>query len=257
MGKLRSVWLRWREAAAQYGPRRASVYTFRLLVARRATRLANRLLPARVECPCCGWKGHRFHDYLEPGYVLPGVICPSCESHPRHRALYLWLKVSSDVLDRAGVALMFAPERSLADLWSTASRLQRIKVDIDIARDVDLVADIRALPFADGSVDLVWCHHVLEHVEDDRAAIRSLAAVLKRGVGELIVSVPTVRGARTREFGAPDPLQTGHWRVYGDDFIDRLRECGLLAREIGFKFSKRQVEMHVLFDEPVFQCVRA
>jgi SAM-dependent methyltransferase len=167
------------------------------------------------------------------------------------------LKVSSDVLDRAGVALLFAPERSLAGLWATANRLQRIRVDIDSARDVDLVADIRALPFADGSVDLAWCHHVLEHVEDDRAAIRSLAAVLKPGIGELIVSVPTVRGARTREFGAPDPFQTGHWRVYGDDFRDRLHECGLLAREIDFEFSKRQIEMYVLFDESVFQCVRA
>lgn len=36
------------------------------------------------------------------------------------------------------------------------------------------------LPFADGDFDMVMCNHVLEHIEDDRKAMRELFRVLKK-----------------------------------------------------------------------------
>ena len=48
--------------------------------------LGNRLLPDKMECPCCGWRGRRFLDYIELGYRVPNAECPNCESHSRHRA---------------------------------------------------------------------------------------------------------------------------------------------------------------------------
>jgi ubiquinone/menaquinone biosynthesis C-methylase UbiE len=38
-----------------------------------------------------------------------------------------------------------------------------------------------ALPFADGSVDLVWCERVLQHLHDPQAAIDDFARVLRPG----------------------------------------------------------------------------
>ncbi len=52
------------------------------------------------------------------------------------------------------------------------------------------VADIYRLPFWDSSFDLVICSEVLEHIPDDRKAMRELFRVLKPG-GWSIIQVPT------------------------------------------------------------------
>jgi SAM-dependent methyltransferase len=46
-----------------------------------------------------------------------------------------------------------------------------------------------SLPFADGSFDVVFSHEVLEHVQDDRAACREMARVLRPG-GRAVIFVP-------------------------------------------------------------------
>src|SRR6266550_2499395 len=78
--------------------------------------LGNRLLPDKMECPCCGWRGRRFLDYIELGYRVPNAECPNCESHSRHRALFLWLKSEFQIEGKSGRALIFAPERALYPL---------------------------------------------------------------------------------------------------------------------------------------------
>ena len=245
------------QVADQYGARRAALFGYRLVVIRRLWKLANKLLPCRVRCPCCGWEGYRFQDYVEPGYKMSGVICPQCESHPRHRALYLWLVRENILPQRNGQALIFAPEPALRTVWNHAPNLRTVMIDLDATRDIDLVADVRALPFASGSLKLIWCHHVLEHVQSDLAAISELARVLSKEGGELIVSVPTQRGSSTVEFGFPDPLQTGHWRIYGDDFPERLSACGLHAEELNLHLTTEEREKYVIPDEPIFRCRRA
>lgn len=50
-------------------------------------------------------------------------------------------------------------------------------------------ADARRLPFADGAFDRVIASEVLEHIEEDSAAMRELARVLRRG-GTMAVTVP-------------------------------------------------------------------
>lgn len=52
-----------------------------------------------------------------------------------------------------------------------------------------LAADIRFLPFAENSFDSVICADVLEHIENDRSAIRDLRRTL-RSDGRLILTVP-------------------------------------------------------------------
>jgi SAM-dependent methyltransferase len=52
-----------------------------------------------------------------------------------------------------------------------------------------LVADITGLPFPDGFFDMVICSEVLEHIPDQKGAVREITRVLKSG-GDLVVSVP-------------------------------------------------------------------
>ena len=55
--------------------------------------------------------------------------------------------------------------------------------------DVDLRLDITALDLPDASFDAVICSHVLEHVDDDAAAMRELARITAPG-GWCLVMVP-------------------------------------------------------------------
>jgi len=61
--------------------------------------------------------------------------------------------------------------------------------DIDASRQPDHVADVRSLPFADGSYDLVMACEVLEHIpwQDVDAATAQLARVSRRHV---LISLP-------------------------------------------------------------------
>lgn len=212
----------------------------RVLGSRGAVTLSNRLLPARVECPCCGWRGRRFHDFLEVGIEGRGAECPACLSHPRHRAFAVWLERGYRLAERTGSALVFAPERALDNAWRSARALKVLRTDIEPARGVDLLSDIQRLPFADGAFDLVWCQHVLTQIPDDRAAVRELARVLRPGAGELVVSVAQERGRPTQEFGGPNRECLGLWRVYGDDFEGRLEEGGLAPRRAGHGLSAEE-----------------
>ncbi|MEK7530596.1 MAG: class I SAM-dependent methyltransferase [Patescibacteria group bacterium] len=63
----------------------------------------------------------------------------------------------------------------------------RITVDIDPARNPEIVGDIHALPFGDNTFDRVLCVEVLEHVKDPRRAFKEMKRVLKPG-GKIVLS---------------------------------------------------------------------
>ena len=218
--------------------------------------LGNRLLPGKVECPCCGWHGRRFLDYIELGYRVPNAACPNCDSHSRHRALYLWLKNDFQLENKSGRVLIFAPERALAPLWQSARNLRAIKVDIEPTRGIDLLADIARLPFADESVELIWCHHVLEQVEDDRTALRELHRVLTLPAGELLVSVGSNTGEVTQEFGRANMSLSGNRRRYGSDFCERLAQAGFQVTPLTHNLNAQEMEGYGIYPETLYRCTR-
>jgi predicted SAM-dependent methyltransferase len=92
--------------------------------------------------------------------------------------------------------------------------------------------DITDLKLQDDRFSLVWCSHVLEHIENDRKAMTELFRVL-RPSGLAVILVP-VYGAKTYEdpkIQSPEERlkhfkQEDHVRLYGLDIKSRLADVG-------------------------------
>lgn len=135
--------------------------------------------------------------------------------------------------------LHFAPERQLRARIAGCAR-KHVTADFDRG-DCDLKLDMSCMPSVqDASFDTVIACDVLEHVPDDRSAMRELHRVLRSG-GIAMLTVPqkdspsetdedvTVEDPveRERRFGQKD-----HVRIYGDDFGDRLRTADFSVQEL-------------------------
>jgi SAM-dependent methyltransferase len=94
----------------------------------------------------------------------------------------------------------------------------------DLPREVErpILSTANALPFADQSFDLVCLFDVLEHLDDDRAAVREVVRVLKPG-GIAIASVPAYPWLYSN-----NDRVAGHRRRYTRATLaDALRSAGL------------------------------
>jgi ubiquinone/menaquinone biosynthesis C-methylase UbiE len=83
--------------------------------------------------------------------------------------------------------------------------------------------DITNINHPDGAFNWIICNHVLEHIENDYAAVSELIRITAiNGVIQLNVPGPT--GLQyTNDWGFPDPKIHDHYREYGIlDFIDRF-----------------------------------
>jgi 2-polyprenyl-3-methyl-5-hydroxy-6-metoxy-1,4-benzoquinol methylase len=88
------------------------------------------------------------------------------------------------------------------------------------------VARLEALPFPDARFDLVMSMDVLEHLDDDRAALRELRRVTRPG-GRMLVSVPALPAL----FSSHD-VAAGHRRRY------RRRDLVAAAGETGWRLRE-------------------
>lgn len=247
--------LSWfRQNRSEFGVARASWLFWRVAWRRARVVAANRLLPARCECPCCGWTGRRFLDYVEMGYTARNTACPRCDSHSRHRALFLWLRDKYGLAEKEGTALILAPERALAPLWASAPRLRSYKIDVEANRGVDVLADVTYLPFAANIADLIWCHHVLEQVEDDVTALKEFSRVLVPDSGELVISAGLSGQQVTREFGFANRELSGNRRAYGADFELRLASAGFNVIAASHNLSKEDCRKFGIVPEKFYRC---
>ena len=117
-----------------------------------------------------------------------------------------------------------------------------------------MIGDITRLPLATGFAQLVWCHHVLDLVPDDRLALRELQRVLDSEEGELIVSVAEGPEPVTTEFGFANAVMSGIRRSYGADFIERLAGAGLAATRVETGLTASDRLRYALVDEPFYVC---
>lgn len=201
--------------------------------------------------------GKSFRKFLPYGYGTqrPNVLSPSTLSLERHRLMWLYLQQETDFFTAHKKVLHMAPEQCFLDIFKQLKNLDYTTADL-YSPIVDVKADILKLPFADNSFDMVFCNHVLEHIEEDKKAMQELYRVLKPG-GMGIFQIPqdlslektyedfniTSPEERTKHFGQYD-----HVRIYGKDYFDRLRAVGFQVQEVDFstKLSEDMIDKYRL-----------
>lgn len=175
-------------------------------------------LRPRFRCTCCGHESHALHHVVARNRVAWNSACPSCDSRSRHRGLAILLP---RLVHPGARVIHFAPEPVLRDVLArdgvTYHTADLFLEDVTFPR-----TDLAQLPFLNESYDVVVCNHVLEHLPEDRAALSHFARILTRD-GVAVITVPgDFTRADTLHFTGE--LENGHYRDYGLDFVDRLRE---------------------------------
>lgn len=212
------------------------------------------------ECPFCGevsrefLPGGKHFQRLMSLKVIGGgfrknALCPNCGSFDRERLIYLYLLHEAGLFlenGRSWTVLHIAPESRLERRIKEFANIDYVTGDLN-REDVDKRIDVRHIPDASGTYDLIICNHVLEHVPDDRAAMSELLRVLKPG-GFAILQVPVsptlpgtfeepeadTPGERQKLFG-----QSDHVRLYGTDYPERLEQEGFVVEAFSWKRRRR------------------
>ena len=216
-----------------------------------------------VVCSVCGSHYRRFMPY---GYVRSraNALCPHCLSLERHRLLWLYLTRETDLLRAFPHTLHIAPEvclmRHLKRHFADRPE-QYVTADLESPL-ADLHFDVQAIPLENDSFDVLICNHLLEHVADDRLAIREFFRILRPGGWGVLLSPVELDRPQTYENDAiTDPEertrifgQYDHRRVYGTDYADRLREAGFAVEVIDYatELGEAARTHHALPDDRIY-----
>ena len=198
-------------------------------------------------CPCCDTKLKKFYKgrfiknsmfYNIKLYknIDQSVICPVCNSLPRHRIIITWLEKNIDKIKGRKI-LHFAQEKSIK-IWLDNHNIDYVTADL--YNKADLKIDIEDTKLNSESVDIIICNHVLEHVNNYEKVLKELKRILKKD-GFIILSFPidmnidevyeddTINDEKERikHFG-----QFDHRRIFGKNSDKLIKKQGFNVEKI-------------------------
>ncbi len=188
----------------------------------------------KVKCPVCGNTFSKFLSYGSDVAHRKNVLCPHDLTLERHRLMWLFLQsktnfFTSDKLD----LLHIAPEQCFLPLFKKQKNLNYLTGDLE-SPIADIHFDLHDIPLEENRFDVVFCNHVMEHVQDPIQCMSELYRVMKPN-GWAIMQVPqdherentyedasiTCPEEREKHFWQKD-----HLRLFGKDYPNWLEKAG-------------------------------
>jgi SAM-dependent methyltransferase len=181
-------------------------------------------------CPVCEHGSRCFLPFKH--HANPEAQCVHCGALERHRFFWLYAQTCTNLFNgRPKRVLHVAPERCFEQQLKRRLGAGYLTADLMDPRAM-VKMDITAIDFADETFDVIYCSHVLEHVPDDRGAMREFHRVLTKG-GWAILLVPITVSHTFEDPSVVNPAerrrlfgQEDHVRRYGPDYADRLEDAG-------------------------------
>ena len=191
--------------------------------------------------------------------------CPFCDSVDRERlyALFMAKKIQENQIYNL---LDIAPSQILQEYLKKYSQIKYRSADLSM-EGVDDIVDVMDMKiYPDCSFDIFICSHVLEHVLDDKKALRELRRILKPdGFGICMVPIISKLKEIDEDITITDPNE--RWRRFGQDdhvrlyskqgYIDRLTEAGFKVEQYTVdSFSLREFILQGISPKSVLYIVK-
>jgi SAM-dependent methyltransferase len=185
-------------------------------------------------CPVCGKNSRKFRKF--GNIKREDAYCLYCGALERHRFVWLYFTRMTDIFDgKSKKVLHIAPEPCLESKLRNNLGENYLTADL-LNLQAMVKMDITNIQYPAEYFDVIYCSHVLEHVPDDRKAMREFYRVLKQN-GWAILLVPITADRTVENPAIVDPTerlriygQEDHVRRYGPDFVERLRGVGFLVK---------------------------
>ncbi len=177
-------------------------------------------------------------------------ICPVCGSLDRDRLIMAYLEQCEHIKSSEASLLQIAPSKVLEEyLLANYPNLNYASGDLYM-QGVSFQIDLQDMHMIqDNGYDIWICSHVLEHVPDDRKALKELYRILtKNGRGLLLVPLDLDMLETDEEIGCSEEE---NWRRFGQgdhvrkyakhDFINRILESGFSLECLGKDFFGEKI----------------
>lgn len=219
-----------------------------------------------VECPVCQRSFRKFLSYGSDVAHRENVLCPFDLTLERHRLIWLYLLNKSEFFTADHLEMLhIAPEQCFLPHFKKQANIDYLTGDL-VSPIADMHFDLHDIPLKDNRFDVVFCNHVLEHVEDDNQCMRELFRVMKPG-GWGIFQVPldTTRNQTYEDKSIVSPeerekhfWQKDHVRLYGLDYPSKLKSVGFEVEEYNPKIeiSVENIERYRLNPEEILYIFR-
>lgn len=218
-----------------------------------------------VECTVCEKKFSKFLSYGSDIAHRENVLCPNDLTLERHRLMWLYLKDHSDFFTKKDLSVLhIAPEQCFHKKFKNQNNLNYLTGDL-VSPIADIHFDLHDIPLEENRFDVVFCNHVMEHVDDAIQCMSELHRVMKPG-GWGIMQVPQ---DFTRDETFEDPSivseedrekhywQKDHVRLFGKDYPDWLKKAGFKVEEFDKEsnYSEKLIEKYCLDKKEILYIV--
>ena len=163
-------------------------------------------------CPVCEKSFRKFGKYSK----ISGedTKCLYCGALQRHRLVWPYFKTKTDLFNgRPKKMLHIAPEPIFEKLLKKSLGESYLTADLHNPRAM-LKIDITDIAYPDESFDVIFCSHVLEHVQNDRQAMREFHRILKPD-GWAILLVPITADKTFEDPSVTNPAD--RLKLFGQD----------------------------------------